>query len=104
MVVTFSTVRLGGGQVCRLLIEIPTCCRSREESGVSKDKTIAQTHGSDAMDQVSGWLDMFPETADQAAATERTESSAFSIPFSDWCIIPVALLFILGDMLFQIYG
>jgi hypothetical protein len=75
---------------------------------VSTDRTIAKPQVSDEVAEVSGWLDMFPETADSAAATQQVqkvqEAQTSSIPFSEWCVIPVAVFIIIADMLFQFFG
>ena len=71
---------------------------------MSTDKTIAKPQVSDEVAEVSGWLDMFPETADRAAATEKVQEAEASIPFSEWCVIPIAVLIIVADMLFQFFG
>ena len=76
-------------------------CAFTAESGVRNEKSVAQSQESDAFTEVAGWLDAFPESAEH---TEAKAANPNAIPFSEWCIVPIALLFIIGDMLFEFFG
>jgi hypothetical protein len=49
---------------------------------------------------VGDWLDPF--ASDDTAAIARSQVDADDgIPFSEWCVIPVALAIVVGDMIYQ---
>ena len=70
----------------------------------SEHRTLAaqgKELGSDLGSLVGDWLDPFAGQAETAAVSDRAVEGEESLPFSEWCVVPVALAFIIGDMILQ---
>lgn len=64
----------------------------------SDQKTVAAEQV-DFSSVIGAWLDPFAQEASAAAAA--TQSDAEPLPFSEWCVLPVALVIVIGDMVWQ---
>lgn len=66
----------------------------------SDHKTIA-AEDTDLSSAIGGWLDPFAQ--DGATIATAVESDAEPLPFAEWCVVPVALAFVIGDMVLQFW-
>ena len=65
----------------------------------SDRKTIAaEDHGLGSI--VGDWLDPFAQEA-SAAASRTAADDEDRLPFSEWCVLPIAALIVIGDMILQ---
>lgn len=67
---------------------------------MASDRKSITAEGSDLGNVVGAWLDPFAQDASAAASRTQTDAEP-GIPFSDWCIIPVAFAIVIGDMILQ---
>ena len=66
----------------------------------SDNKTYAAAAKDTGLDNVLGeWLDPF--AADATSVGEEAEAEDRGFEFSEWCVLPVAALFVIGDMVLQ---
>ena len=62
--------------------------------------TAAAEH-TDLGNVLGEWLDPFAEDATLATEIAEASDEAKGFEFSEWCVIPVAMLIVIGDMVVQ---
>jgi hypothetical protein len=68
---------------------------------MASDRKTVAAEDRDFSSAIGGWLDPFAQ--DGATVATGADSDAEPLPFSEWCVIPVALAFVIGDMILQFW-
>lgn len=67
---------------------------------MASDRKSVAAEGRDFGNVIGQWLDPFAQSETQATV-DASAGTDTAIPFSEWCVIPVALAFVIGEMLYQ---
>ncbi len=68
----------------------------------SDHRTNATAAEGTGLDNLLGeWLDPFAADTTSVAAADDADAEERGFEFSEWCVIPVAALFVIGDMVLQ---